>query len=339
MPESKVTAVLFVLTLLSALGCGLIAGVFFAFSAFVMKALARLPAAQGIAAMQSINIAVINPLFLSAFLGTAAACALLVVSALVWWNRAAAVYLLAGGLLYLGGTLLVTIVFNIPRNNALAAVEASSAGGSTLWAQYVNSWTAWNHVRTAAALAATASLTIALAGSLARERCRFTVRPNDYQVKAAFSSRGGETKMQKITYSSTMNAPRDKIWKVMLEDATYRQWTSAFQEGSYAVTDWKEGSKALFLTPEGNGMVSRIVAHRPNEFLSIAHLGTVKSGVEDTASEEGKAWAGAHETYTLRDVGGVSMLTVEMDVTDEYRKYFDETWPKALSKLKALAES
>jgi uncharacterized membrane protein len=153
---------LFGLTLFSALGCGLIAGVFFAFSAFVTKALARLPAAQGIAAMQSINVAAINPWFMTALFGTAAACVLLVVSALVSWHRPGAVYLLVGSLLYLVGAILVTIVCNVPRNDALAAVEAASADGPRLWAQFVDSWTAWNHVRAAAALAAAASLTMGL---------------------------------------------------------------------------------------------------------------------------------------------------------------------------------
>jgi uncharacterized protein YndB with AHSA1/START domain len=145
--------------------------------------------------------------------------------------------------------------------------------------------------------------------------------------------------MHRLTFSITINAPKKEVWRAMLEDATYRQWTSAFQDGSYAVTDWKEGSKALFLTPAGNGMVSKIVAHRPNEFLSIQHLGTVKNGVEDAESEEGKGWAGAHENYTLREQDGTSTLTVEMDVNDEYRSYFEETWPKGLSKLKDISET
>jgi uncharacterized membrane protein len=152
----------FALTLLSALGCGLIAGVFYAFSAFVMSALTRLPPAQGIAAMQSINVAVINPWFMAAFLGTAAGCAVLALSSLFAWHKPGAVYLLAGGLLYLAGTLLVTIVCNVPRNDALAAVGPASAEGARLWAGYVAGWTAWNHVRTAAALAAAASLTLTL---------------------------------------------------------------------------------------------------------------------------------------------------------------------------------
>ena len=119
--------VLFALTLSSALGCGLMAGVFFAFSAFVMKALSRLPAAQGIAAMQSINVAAITPLFMAALFGTAAACVLLAGFSLSLWHKPGAVYLLAGSLLYLVGTILVTIVFNVPRNNALAAVTPASA--------------------------------------------------------------------------------------------------------------------------------------------------------------------------------------------------------------------
>ncbi|MFB3812600.1 MAG: SRPBCC domain-containing protein [Terriglobales bacterium] len=145
--------------------------------------------------------------------------------------------------------------------------------------------------------------------------------------------------MLRLSFSTTINAPKEKVWRAMLADETYRQWTSAFAEGSYAVTDWKEGSKALFLTPAGEGMVSRIVAHRPNEFLSIQHVGIVKNGVEDVQTPEGKEWGGAFENYTLREVDGASSLTIEMDVTDDYRSYFEETWPKALSKLKEIAEA
>ena len=154
---------LFAFTLFSALGSGLVAGTFFAFSAFVMKGLARVPSAQGIAAMQSINITVINPWFLGvAFFGTAAASVLVVVFSLLRWNEAGAVYLLSGGLAYLIGSILVTMVFNVPRNNALAAVDPASAEGARLWDGYVTSWTAWNHVRTAVSLAAAVLLTVAL---------------------------------------------------------------------------------------------------------------------------------------------------------------------------------
>lgn len=152
----------FVLTLVAALGCGLIAGVFFAFSTFVMKALARLAPPAGIAAMQSINVAVLNPWFLGVLLGTAAACALVVVAAVLRWRAPKAVYALVGGALYLIGTLLVTMVCNVPKNNALAALAPTDLNSAPLWTDYVADWTAWNHVRAAAALAAAAALIIAL---------------------------------------------------------------------------------------------------------------------------------------------------------------------------------
>lgn len=152
----------FALTLVSALGCGLIAGVFYAFSTFVMGALGRLPAAQGAAAMQSINVVVLNPWFLGVFMGTAAACGVLGVASVFAWDRPGAAWLLAGAALYVVGTFGVTIVFNVPRNDALAAVNPASAEGAELWARYLREWTMWNHVRTAAALAATAALIVAL---------------------------------------------------------------------------------------------------------------------------------------------------------------------------------
>lgn len=153
---------LFALTLLSALGSGLMAGVFFAFSAAVMKALSRLQPAQGIAAMQSINVTVINPWFMTAFLGTTVVCVVVAISALLTSHEPGAVYRLVGSLAYVVGTFLVTMVFNVPRNNALAAVDPATAAGADLWAGYLTGWTAWNHVRTAAALVAAGLLTIGL---------------------------------------------------------------------------------------------------------------------------------------------------------------------------------
>lgn len=153
---------LFALKLFSALGCGLVAGIFFAFSTFVMKALAQQPPAQGIAAMQSINITVINPLFMLAFLGTGVTCLFLAVSLLLKWHQPGSAYLLIGSLLYLVGTVLVTIVFNVPLNDALAIVKPDSTDGANLWSSYLTNWTFWNHVRTAAALAAATLLTLAL---------------------------------------------------------------------------------------------------------------------------------------------------------------------------------
>jgi len=153
---------LFALKLFAALGCGLVAGVFFAFSTFVMSALARLQPAQGIAAMQSINITVINLWFMTAFLGTGAVCLLLAISSLLNWHQSGAIYILVGSLLYLVGTVAVTIAFNVPLNDALAIVKPDSTEGINLWNKYLTNWTIWNHIRTIAALVAGALLTIAL---------------------------------------------------------------------------------------------------------------------------------------------------------------------------------
>ena len=153
---------LFSVKLFSVLGCGLVAGIFFAFSTFVMGALAKLQPSEGIAAMQAINITVINPWFMVAFLGTAATCLFLAVSSLIQRQQPGSVYLFVGSLLYLVGTILVTMRFNVPMNDALAIVQPHTPDAVSLWSRYLTNWTFWNHVRTAAALAATASLTISL---------------------------------------------------------------------------------------------------------------------------------------------------------------------------------
>ena len=152
------------LKLFAALGCGLVAGVFFAFSSFVMSALSRLPAAQGVAAMQLINIRVLNPLFLGVFLGTAAACVALAAISMLRPQPGAA-FLLAGSLLYLVGTFGVTVVFNVPLNDALATLQPDDVEASSRWAAYVSGWTAWNHVRTVAALAAAAAIVLGISRS------------------------------------------------------------------------------------------------------------------------------------------------------------------------------
>jgi uncharacterized membrane protein len=142
------------LKILAALGCGLVGGIFFAFSTFVMNALGRLQPPQGITAMQSINITVINPWFMTVFLGTAALCVVLAIFAVLRWHQPYASYLLIGSLLYLMGTFLVTILCNVPLNDALASVNPNSTEAATLWTKYLVSWTLWNHVRAVAAITA-----------------------------------------------------------------------------------------------------------------------------------------------------------------------------------------
>ncbi|MCD8486478.1 DUF1772 domain-containing protein [Kamptonema cortianum] len=153
---------LYVLKLIAALGCGLIAGVFFAFSTFVMKALAQQPPAQGIATMQSINVTAINPWFMTAFLGTTVVCLVLMVSSLLRWQQPGAAYLFVSALFYLLGCFGVTMVFNVPLNDALAVANPNSPEGTNLWARYLTNWTFWNHIRTLAAFIAAALFTMAL---------------------------------------------------------------------------------------------------------------------------------------------------------------------------------
>jgi len=144
----------------TALGSALVAGIFFAFSVFIMAALRRLPAEQGIAAMQSINVTVLNPWFFAAFFGTGLGAVALAVLGLLQWGASGSVFLVAGGLLYPVGCIGVTIACNVPLNNALAAVEPDSPEGAKTWARYLATWTRWNHVRTAASLAAAAAFII-----------------------------------------------------------------------------------------------------------------------------------------------------------------------------------
>ena len=150
------------LVVATAIACAMMGGVFFAFSSFVMRALAQMPPAQGIAAMQSINVVAVTPVFMSALFGTAVACLAVAVSAATEWRGVTSAYLLAGSLTYLIGTIAVTIVFNVPLNNALAAVNPASGDAVALWTNYARTWTAWNHIRALSGVVAAGLLTIAL---------------------------------------------------------------------------------------------------------------------------------------------------------------------------------
>ena len=148
--------------------------------------------------------------------------------------------------------------------------------------------------------------------------------------------------MDKMHFSIVINAPRKKVWNTMLDKDSYREWTDVFMPGSHYVGHWSKGSKILFLAPGKNGMMSGMVSQieesQPYAYVSIGHLGVVHDGKEDTSSESAKAWAGAHENYTLKETGGATELVVDMDSMDEYKEMFQNIWPKALQKLKTLAE-
>jgi uncharacterized membrane protein len=156
------TSLVFALALFAAIGSALVAGVFFAFSSFVMRALGRLPYREGIGAMQSVNLVVLRSGFLAVFLGTGALCLVTLVLGVLRWGEPGAGYMVAGSVLYLLGSLGVTIVFNVPRNEALAAVRPSDETSEPVWAGYLLTWTRWNHVRTIASLAAALAFVLAL---------------------------------------------------------------------------------------------------------------------------------------------------------------------------------
>lgn len=147
--------------------------------------------------------------------------------------------------------------------------------------------------------------------------------------------------MEKLKFSIVINAPKEKVWNTMLNDDTYRKWTEPFAPGCYYKGDWNQGSKILFLAPGEKGemgMVSRIKENRQYEYISIEHLGVVQDGKEDTSGDEVEKWAGALENYTFKEKNGATELLVDMDSNEDYEEMFQDMWPKALQKLKELAE-
>jgi uncharacterized membrane protein len=143
----------FALILFAAVATGLMAGVFFAFSNFVMQGLSRLPPREGILAMQAINLRAPRSLFGALFLVTSLASAVLVILAIFRGNAAGGALAIAGGVFYVAGAFVVTMICNVPRNDALAKADPETDAAKALWSNYIRAWTAWNHVRTVASLA------------------------------------------------------------------------------------------------------------------------------------------------------------------------------------------
>ncbi len=149
--------------------------------------------------------------------------------------------------------------------------------------------------------------------------------------------------MKKINLSININAPVEKVWNTVINDESYREWTEVFNPGSYFKGDWSKGSKMLFLGPnpetgEEGGMVSEIAENILHKYISIKHNGMINNGVEDTESEEVKKWTPSYENYSFEERDGGTLFTVDMDSNDEYYEMFLELWPKALEKLKEVAE-
>ncbi len=148
--------------------------------------------------------------------------------------------------------------------------------------------------------------------------------------------------MKRLHYHIEINAPAAKVADTMLAKATYKQWTEAFNPTSDFEGSWDKGSDIQFtgISKEGKkeGMVAEVMEHIPNEFVSLRHYGVLdgEKVIKEGPAVEG--WAGALENYTFSEKNGKTTLTVDVDCQEQYLDYFDNAWPKALDKLKTLAE-
>lgn len=149
--------------------------------------------------------------------------------------------------------------------------------------------------------------------------------------------------MEKIKFETIISAPALKVYNLMLADATYRQWTAIFNPSSFYEGKWLAGEKMLFvgINKEGKkeGMVSRIAVAEPGKQVSIEHLGMLQNEVEVTSGPVVEGWAGAMEEYFFTETNGQTLLQVQMDSNEDFKAYFESTWPNALIKLKEICES
>lgn len=143
--------------------------------------------------------------------------------------------------------------------------------------------------------------------------------------------------MKTLKFSVHIAAPREKVWDILWNDESYKKWAAVFQEGSYAISDWKEGSKIVFMRSGGEGMTSLITRKVPNEVMSFRHLNPVKQGFENQTGPSDN-WDGATENFYLNEFDGITELKVEVDAPEEAVKYFESNFPLALKKIKELSE-
>ena len=142
-----------------------------------------------------------------------------------------------------------------------------------------------------------------------------------------------------ITKSIDIDAPPERVWDVLLDDATYRQWTAEFMAGSYAETDWQEGSTVRFLDPSGSGLLAHIAASRHPELVDIEYDGLVADGKDDTESDHAREYRGFRETYQLTRTPSGTHLEISADMAEQYYDDMVAAWDRALAKVKALAEA
>ncbi|MBL7919175.1 MAG: SRPBCC domain-containing protein [Bacteroidia bacterium] len=149
--------------------------------------------------------------------------------------------------------------------------------------------------------------------------------------------------MKKLHYEITIHAPQEKVWQAVTEDKNYREWTAPFHPGSYFEGSWKKGDKMRFLGPGENGqvggMLSLIEKSEYPSYISIKHYGQIVKGKEDTTSDEVKKWAPSYENYTFEKTNdNTTCFIAELDMPEEWAEHMDTAWPKALDKLKEIAE-
>jgi len=142
-----------------------------------------------------------------------------------------------------------------------------------------------------------------------------------------------------ITKAIDIDAPPERVWDVLLDDATYRQWTAEFMAGSYAETDWQEGSTVRFLDPSGSGLLGHIAASRHPELVDIEYDGLVADGKDDTESDHAREYRGSKETYRLTRTPSGTHLDIAADMAEQYYDDMVAAWDRALAKAKALAEA
>jgi hypothetical protein len=145
--------------------------------------------------------------------------------------------------------------------------------------------------------------------------------------------------MKTIHKTKQINATKDKVWNVLLEDEYNRIWMSEFMEGAHAKTDWIVGHKVRFLDNDNNGLIGRIITKQPYDAIEIEYDGAVKNGEDDLESEMAKAMKGSHENYYLSEENGVTTLKIESDMDENHIEMMSAAWDKALEKIDELSIS
>lgn len=138
-----------------------------------------------------------------------------------------------------------------------------------------------------------------------------------------------------MQFSININAPREKVWHTLWDDKTFRDWGNIIDEGQYMIGDIKEGNVLEFMSASGYGVKSKILKLVPNEFVSLRQVADTKDHGQDVREDE---WTGGTESYELKEQGGVTSLTVNIDVPSGLQEIFKDRFPKALERIKILAE-